>query len=226
MENLARYIDHTALKPTHKLDEIENLCREALNYGFAAVCLQPVYVKFAHEILNRWDVAVCTVIGFPQGAIHTTNKLFEADIAILNGASELDMVMNVPAFFNENYEQVRHDIETIVNLAHRSKVKVKVIIETCLLTDTQKIEACKIVSDSGADFIKTSSGFSISGATVGDVMLLKQNCGNHVKIKASGGISTADFTIKLIEAGASRIGTTRSLRIMQEFEENSKSNNK
>ena len=216
-EKIAGLIDHTNLKPDCTQETLEQLCKEAIEYKFTSVCVLPHYVKAAAELMENTAVKTGTVIGFPLGATYGTVKAMEADIALLCGAKELDMVINIAALKNKDYHAVEHDIEAVVNLAHRNRAIVKVIIETCLLSEKEKIEACKIVSECDADYIKTSTGFSSAGATVEDVQLMRRHCPDNVKIKAAGGIKTLDFTMKLLEAGADRIGTSSGINIINEL---------
>lgn len=216
---LARKIDQTLLRPDADLAMIGKFCKDAMKYHFASVCILPYYTKYAAELLHGADVKVCTVAGFPLGATFRSAKQYEADAAILAGAGEIDMVMNIAAFKSGKREEVLHDIENITRLASRAKVITKVIIETALLTKEEKIEACKIITDSGADFIKTSTGFAGGGATIEDIKLLYENTGGNVKVKASGGIKTAKFALELINAGADRIGASAGIQIIEEAEQ-------
>jgi deoxyribose-phosphate aldolase len=213
---LAGKIDHTILKPESTNFQIENLCKEANEFNFASVCVLPHYVSYAKNLINNDFTKICTVIGFPLGATFTQTKVAEAEEAIENGAEELDMVMNIAAFKNEDYMKVQEDIETIAEFAHLNNTIVKVIIETSLLTLDEKIKASVIVSNSGADFIKTSTGFSTGGATVEDILLMREHCNSQTKIKASGGIRDLDFALELIDAGADRIGASAGVKIIEE----------
>lgn len=213
--SLAATIDHSLLRPDTTMYDIEKLCREAIDNKFASVCVLPRFVRHAVGFLEGSGVKTGTVIGFPFGANYKTAKSMEADIALHSGAEELDMVMNISEFMDKNYHDVEHEIDDIVNIAHRKKALVKVIIECCLLNDSQKIEACKIVESAGADFIKTSTGFSSGGATIEDVSLLKENIRGSLKIKAAGGIKTAEFAFALLNAGANRIGTSSGVEIIK-----------
>lgn len=216
---LARKIDQTLLRPDADLKMMDKFCKDAIEYHFASVCILPYYTKYAAELLHDTDVKVCTVVGFPLGATFRSAKQYEADAAILGGAGEIDMVMNIAAFKSGRREEALHDMENITRLAGRSEVITKVIIETALLTKEEKIDVCKIVTDSGADFIKTSTGFAKGGATIEDIMLLKENTGENVKVKASGGIKTAKFALELIKAGADRIGASAGIEIIKEAEQ-------
>lgn len=208
---LASFLDHTLLKPNCSFEEVENLCKEALEYQFASVCIHPCYVETCAKILKGSCVAVCTTIGFPLGANTKTTKVFEAKEALLNGATELDMVMNLTAFFSGEYDLVLEEISEIKR--HCEANILKVIIETCLLTQEQIEKACQIVCKASADFVKTSTGFSKSGAHVEDVKLMKQIVGERCQVKASGGIKTKEDALTMIEAGATRIGTSSAVQI-------------
>jgi deoxyribose-phosphate aldolase len=214
VENIASMIDHTLLKPEATKEMIEKLCNEAKKYGFAAVCVNPYYVKISKEFLEGSKVKVATVIGFPLGANTKEVKAFETKNAIENGASEVDMVINIGAMKNRDYDVVKKDIEAVVEAAKDSAI-VKVIIETCLLTDEEKIKACELSKEAGADFVKTSTGFSTGGATVNDVKLMKKTIGDSLKIKASGAIRDYETAKAMIEAGASRIGASASIKIVE-----------
>lgn len=216
ISKIAARIDHTALKPDTGKDDVRRLCLEAVEHGFASVCILPIYVKLAAELLQKTNVHVCTVVGFPLGATFLSAKSYEADVAILSGADEIDMVMNIAALKNSDYESVQCDIEGIVNLAHRHNANVKVIIEACLLTNDEKIRACELITAAGADYIKTSTGFSSGGATIEDVKLIRKYAGEEIRIKAAGGIRNAKTALEMIEAGADRIGTSSGLAIIRE----------
>ena len=210
--NIAKYIDHTILKPIAQRKDIEKLCSEAREYNFASVCVNPCWVSYASELLKNTDVKVCTVIGFPLGANDSVVKAFEAKRAIEQGASEVDMVINIGALKAGEYDIVRKDIQA-VREASAGKV-LKVIIETSYLTDEEKQKVCKICAEVGADFVKTSTGFSDGGATAEDVALMAASAGSKVKVKASGGIRTREDALKMIEAGASRLGTSSGIKIV------------
>ena len=210
--NIAKYIDHTILKPIAQRKDIEKLCSEAREYNFASVCVNPCWVSYASELLKNTDVKVCTVIGFPLGANDSVVKAFEAKRAIEQGASEVDMVINIGALKAGEYDIVRKDIQA-VRQASAGKV-LKVIIETSYLTDEEKQKVCKICAEVGADFVKTSTGFSDGGATAEDVALMAASAGSKVKVKASGGIRTREDALKMIEAGASRLGTSSGIKIV------------
>ena len=209
-----KYIDHTNLKQDATSADIEKLVEEAKTYDFMSVCINPYYVPFAAKLLQDSDVKVCTVIGFPLGATSTASKAFEAAEAIRQGADEVDMVINVGALKAHDDEAVYQDIKAVVDVS--GKALVKVIIETCLLTDAEKVRACELALKAGADFVKTSTGFSTGGATVHDVALMKQTVQDRCLVKASGGIHTKKEMLALIEAGASRIGASAGVNIMKE----------
>lgn len=213
---LAKRIDHTLLKQDSTNAQIESLCKEAEQFGFASVCILPHYVSYARNLINNDNVKICTVIGFPFGTTYTQTKISEAEEAIENGADELDMVMNIAAFKNEDYSLVQEDIEAVVQFAHLNNRIVKVIIETSLLTLDEKIKAIVIVSNAGADFVKTSTGFANGGASIDDIKLMKEHSNANTLIKASGGIRDLDFALELIENGASRIGTSSGVKIIEE----------
>ncbi len=214
---IAQKIDHTLLKPDAGKKSIKKLCMEAVEYNFAAVCVLPYWVKKAAELLKNSKPSVCTVIGFPLGANLTETKLTETESALNDGAAEIDMVMNLPAFFDRHFEYVETEIKKAAALCYSKGAVLKIIIETAMLSREQKITACNIVSRSGADFIKTSTGFSKEGANVDDILLMKETIDEKIKIKASGGIKSADFTLKLINAGADRIGTSSGMDILKAF---------
>jgi len=209
--NLSKYIDHTVLKADASKQKIENLCAEAKQYGFASVCVNPFWVKYCSDLLKDSDVKVCTVIGFPLGANESETKAFEAALAIKNGAQEVDMVINIGALKSGLWDIVKSDIQAVRD-ASKGKV-LKVIIETSELTDEEKKKVCKISADCGADFVKTSTGFSKEGAKAEDVTLMKEASG--IAVKASGGIRSKEDALKMIEAGASRLGTSAGIKIAQ-----------
>ncbi len=211
---IASFIDHTALKPDTTLEQIEKLCHEAMEYGFASVCVNPCYVAHCHRILKASDVKVCTVIGFPLGANTTATKEAETVEAVKNGAAEVDMVINIGAIKSGHYELVKNDIAAVVKAAGDSAI-VKVILETCLLTDEEKIAACKMCKEAGAHFVKTSTGFSTGGATIEDIRLMRQAVGPDLGIKASGGIRDYKTARAMVDAGASRIGASASIAIVK-----------
>ncbi|MBI3259345.1 MAG: deoxyribose-phosphate aldolase [Ignavibacteriae bacterium] len=214
---LAHAIDHTLLKPDATVSMIETLCDEAIRYGFATVCVNPCYVELAVSKLLASQIRVCTVIGFPLGASTTRIKVLEASNAIMSGAKELDIVLSIGSLVSGDYNAVVEDLSTVVSVAAAKKVLSKVIIETCLLNFEQKLSACAAVNEVGADFIKTSTGFSTGGATIEDVKLLRSNVGRNIRVKASGGIKDAFFALSLLEAGAERIGTSNGVTMMGEL---------
>lgn len=216
MNNLASYIDHTILKPEASEKDVIKICNEALKYGFASVCINPCFVKLAYSMLRDSSVKVCTVIGFPLGANTSAVKAFEAAEAIQNGAKEIDMVLNIGALKEGRLGYVREDIAGVAK-ACEGKALLKVIIETCLLSDEEKIEACKTAKLAGADYVKTSTGFSTSGATEADVALMRKTVGGDFGVKASGGIRNLDTALKMIDAGATRIGASASVKIINEL---------
>ena len=212
MTKLNSYIDHTNLKPEAQLDDIKKLVDEAVANDFYSVCVNGTYVKDIKEY-NK-DVKIAVVVGFPLGAMTTKAKAFEAKCAIEDGASEIDMVITIGRLKDKDYDYVLEDIKA-VNEAIGDKT-LKVIIETCLLTDEEKIKACELSEKAGADFVKTSTGFSTGGASVADVALMKKTVGDKLKVKASGGIHTRDEALSLVEAGADRIGASKSIEICKE----------
>lgn len=212
MLNITSIIDHTLLKPEATKEMIEKLCSEAKEYNFFSVCVNPYYVKTAKEELEGSNVKIATVIGFPLGSTPKEVKAFEASEAIKNGADELDMVINIGALKDGDYTTVEEDIKAVVNEAADNAL-VKVIIETCLLDDEEKKKACEIAKAAGADFVKTSTGFSTGGATVEDVKLMREVVGEDLGVKASGGIRDYETAKKMVEAGASRIGASSSIEI-------------
>ncbi|WP_062198705.1 deoxyribose-phosphate aldolase [Massilibacterium senegalense] len=213
-QSVASMIDHTLLKPEATRKEILTLCTEAKEYQFASVCVNPVWVPLVVEMLKGSSVAVCTVIGFPLGASTIDTKVAETKEAVLNGATEIDMVINIGLLKSGDMETVKKEIQEIVQAA-QGKV-VKVIIETCLLTEKEKITACMIAKEAGAHFVKTSTGFSTGGATVEDVALMRKIVGEKMGVKASGGIRTWDNAKTLIQAGANRIGASKGIQIVEE----------
>ena len=204
----ARMIDHTLLKNTAIRKDIELLCSEALEFGFASVCVHPFYVGMCSSILHKSSTKVCTVIGFPHGMHRTGVKIAETMQAIHDGAQEIDMVIQVGALIDGDKDIVWNDIRSVVDTAHQSGAVVKAIIETSVLNEEQKISACEIVSDAGADFIKTSTGFAGGGATIEDIRLLRSHVDPDIQVKASGGIRTFEQALAMIQAGATRIGTS------------------
>lgn len=211
---LKKYIDHTLLKPEATQAQIDTLLDEALEYDFMSVCINPYWVSYAADRLKESEVKVCTVIGFPLGANTSAVKAFEASTAIDDGATEIDMVINIGAAKSGDWDQVEADIKAVVDVADQS-VLVKVIIETCLLTDEEKVRACQAAQAAGADFVKTSTGFSTGGATLEDVRLMRETVGPDMGVKASGGVSNLEEAQAMIEAGASRIGASKGIQIIQ-----------
>ena len=212
MNSLSRLIDHTNLRPDALHSDIEILCKEAIQYKFASVCINPVYVSYAKSILKDENPKVCSVVGFPLGADSEEMKYAEARFLIFQGVDEIDMVMNIAFLKERKLDLVKNETKKVVEAADGNCVKV--IIETSLLNQDEKALACNIVMESGAAFVKTSTGFSSSGATLEDVRLIKKLVGDRVGIKASGGIKTKNEALKLIEAGATRIGTSRGVEII------------
>ncbi|MCY8233545.1 deoxyribose-phosphate aldolase [Priestia endophytica] len=214
-KEIAKMIDHTLLKADAKKEEIEKLCEEAKEHHFASVCVNPTWVSLSSSLLEGTDVKVCTVIGFPLGANTPEVKAFEAQNAISNGAIEVDMVINIGALKDGNDQEVKRDIQAVVEAS--KGVLVKVIIETCLLTEDEKIRACKLAVEAGADYVKTSTGFSTGGATVEDVALMRKTVGPDVGVKASGGVRNAEGAKAVIEAGATRIGASSGIAIVNGY---------
>ncbi|HML36655.1 MAG TPA: deoxyribose-phosphate aldolase [Bacillota bacterium] len=216
MKNLNQYFDHTILKPEATEADIAKLCGEAREYEFYAVCVNSCYVPLAVELLEGTDVKVASVVGFPLGACSTEVKAFETEYACSEGADEIDMVIHVGAMKEKRYDYVREDIATVVAVALEHDAIVKVILETCLLTDEEIIKACELSMEAGAAFVKTSTGFSKEGATAHHVALMKQTVGKDLRVKASGGIRDLPKTLEMIEAGADRIGASASVEIFKE----------
>lgn len=212
--NINKLIDHTALKPNTNKESILKLIAEAKTYDFASVCVNPCWVALAHQELKNTDVKVCTVIGFPLGANTTEVKVFETKDAIEKGAQEIDMVINIAMLKDKEYDYVENEINQIVEAA-KDKAIVKVIIETCLLTDEEKIKACELSQKAGADFVKTSTGFSTGGATVHDIALMRKTVGAEMGVKASGGVHTHEEALAMVEAGATRIGASAGVKLLK-----------
>lgn len=212
---LSHMIDHTLLKPDATQDQVAQLCYEARKCDFASVCVNPSHVKLCAELLKETQVRVCTVVGFPLGATSTETKVFEAQKAIRDGATEVDMVINVGALKSRDYELVQRDIASVARACHAGGAILKVIIEAVLLSDEEKVAACQLVKVSGGDFVKTSTGFGPGGATAEDVALMRRVVGPSLGVKASGGIRTFADAQKMIAAGASRIGASASVKIIQ-----------
>ena len=213
--DLRRMIDHTLLKPDATRADIQKLCREAIDHQFASVCVNSYWVPTVAGALAGTPVKVCTVVGFPLGAMLTEAKVAETDAALHLGAQEIDMVLNVGALRGGDEDAVRRDIESVVLAAHREGALVKVILETALLTDDEKVKACQLAKSAGADFVKTSTGFGPSGATEHDVALMRRTVGPEMGVKASGGIRTTEDALKMIAAGATRIGASASVKIVE-----------
>lgn len=215
-EKIFRFIDHTLLKQDAKWEQIRTICQEGMECGTASVCIPPSFVKQAAEFVEG-KLPICTVIGFPNGYQTTSVKAFEAAEAVKDGAAEIDMVINIGWAKEKRYEDILREIDAVKEACGGKLLKV--IIETCLLTDEEKIKLCQIVSDSGADFIKTSTGFSTAGATFHDVELFAAHVAPHVRIKAAGGISSLDDAERFIALGASRLGTSRIVKIVKASEQ-------
>ena len=211
---LNQYIDHTLLKPEANLSQIEKLCQEAREHQFFSVCVNSYYVKKCVALLGGSGVKVCTVVGFPLGASTMETKRFEAMKAVAEGAKEIDMVMNISAVKSGDWQYVQDDMSSLAQVCHQQGAILKVILETCLLTEEEKRKACEIAKRAGVDFVKTSTGFSTGGATVEDVKLMRSIVGDKIGVKASGGIRNAETAMKMIEAGATRLGTSASVEIV------------
>ncbi|RFU65759.1 deoxyribose-phosphate aldolase [Peribacillus glennii] len=214
VNNVAGFIDHTLLKADATKEQIKVLCEEASEYKFASVCVNPTWVKYASELLKGSGVKVCTVIGFPLGANTPETKAFEVRNAIENGANEVDMVINIGAVKDRDDELVERDIRAVVEAA-KGKALTKVIIETSLLTEEEKVRACELSVKAGSDYVKTSTGFSTGGATAEDVALMRKTVGPDIGVKASGGVRNAEDAQKVIEAGATRIGASAGVSIVK-----------
>ncbi|MEE6711217.1 deoxyribose-phosphate aldolase [Pediococcus acidilactici] len=212
--NLAKYIDHTILAPEATQSQVDQIIKEAKEYDFASVVVNPYWVSYVADKLKGTDVNTVTVIGFPLGANTTATKVFEAKDALQNGATELDMVINIGELKAGHDNAVLNDIKAVVEAGHAENRHVKVIIETALLTDEEKVRACELSEKAGADFVKTSTGFSTAGAKVADVKLMKQTVGDRLGVKASGGIHTKAEAEAMIEAGATRLGASSGVKIM------------
>ncbi|MEW6698176.1 MAG: deoxyribose-phosphate aldolase [Bacillota bacterium] len=212
--NINQLIDHTLLKAAATPEEIEKLCLEAREHRFASVCVNPCYVGLAAELLKNSGVPVCTVIGFPLGAATAEVKAFETAQALRNGATEFDMVINIGALKAKDYEYIEKDIAAVVEAAGGHMVKV--IIETCFLSEEEKVTACTLAQRAGAHFVKTSTGFGTGGATPADAALMRRSVGETMGVKASGGIKTKDEAVQMVEAGANRIGTSSGVKIVTE----------
>ncbi|MBB5173715.1 deoxyribose-phosphate aldolase [Texcoconibacillus texcoconensis] len=213
-ENIAKMIDHTMLKADTKKEQIDKVCQEAKEHGFFSVCINPTWIEEVANQLAESDVKVCTVIGFPLGATTPETKAFETKDAIEKGADEVDMVINIGQLKDGQYDAVKRDIQAVVDAAN-GQALVKVIIETSLLTDDEKRKACELAVEAGTDYVKTSTGFSTGGATVEDIRLMRETVGPDIGVKASGGMRDRETADAIIEAGASRIGASASVAIVQ-----------
>ncbi len=211
--NYNKMIDHTVLKADTPLETVKRICDEAIEYGFASVCINPCHVAYCADYLKDSDVNVCTVIGFPLGANTSAVKAFETKDAIANGADEIDMVMNIGALKDKNYDLVRNDVKAVVEAANGTLVKV--ILETCLLTEDEIKKACELCVEAKADYVKTSTGFSTRGATIEDVQIMKAAVQGKAKVKAAGGVRTHEDMVKIVEAGADRIGTSAGCSLVE-----------
>ncbi|WP_432663210.1 deoxyribose-phosphate aldolase [Wukongibacter baidiensis] len=211
---IQEYIDHTLLKPASTEEQVKKICGEAKEYGFASVCVNAYYTALVRKELEGSNVKTCVVVGFPLGATLKEVKAFETKQAIENGAQEIDMVINIGALKDKKYDVVKEDIKAVVEAA-KGKALVKVILETCLLTDEEKVKACELCKEAGADFVKTSTGFSTGGATVEDIKLMRETVGPDMGVKASGGVRTKEDADAVIAAGASRIGASASIAIVE-----------
>lgn len=214
---LNKYIDHTLLKPDATTEQIKKICDEAKKYDFASVCVNSCHAELVARELKDSGVSTCCVVGFPLGAMLTEAKAYEARLAIEKGANEIDMVINIGAAKEGNWKLVEDDIKAVVDACH-PKALLKVIIETCLLTDEEKIRMCEAVTKAGADYIKTSTGFSKAGATFEDIKLFSEHIGPNVKMKAAGGISSLDDAEKFLSLGADRLGTSRIIKLVKQEE--------
>lgn len=214
MKNIEKYIDHTLLKPDAGKEAIRRICKEAAEHGFMSVCVNSCHVKLVSEELRGSGVKTCCVVGFPLGAMATEAKAFEAKYCVDNGADEVDMVINIGAAKDGDWDEVERDIRAVTEAAHKGGALIKVIIETCLLTDDEKIKACEASVRAGADYVKTSTGFSTGGATAEDVKLMRSVVGDRLGVKASGGIRTPEDAEIMIAAGASRLGTSNGVKLI------------
>lgn len=212
MDKLSRFIDHTILKADAKRSDVKRLCEEAKKYGFASVCVNSCHIEFVAKELEGTDVLPCCVVGFPLGAMLTEGKADETRASVRRGAKEIDMVINIGAAKEGDWELVENDIKAVVDAA--GDALVKVIIETCLLTDEEKVLACRAAKKAGAGYVKTSTGFSTGGATLEDVRLMRKTVGAEMGVKASGGIRDYETAVKMIEAGASRLGTSSGVKLV------------
>lgn len=212
--SIAKYIDHTILKPEATTKDVKKFCKEAKEFGFVSVCVNPCNAALVSKELEGTDIKTCVVVGFPLGATTKEVKAFETKQAIENGANEVDTVINVGALKEKNYELVKEDIKAVVETANKKAV-VKVIIEACLLTDEEKIKVCEIAKEAGADFVKTSTGFSTGGAVKEDVAIMRKAVGPDMGVKASGGVRDIKSAMDMINAGANRIGASASISIIE-----------
>ncbi|MET3682458.1 deoxyribose-phosphate aldolase [Alkalibacillus flavidus] len=219
-QSLASKIDHTQLKPETQTEKINQICQEAKDNHFASVCVTPTWVAHSYELLKDTDVKVCTVIGFPLGATTPETKAFETNQVIDQGATEVDMVINIGSLKDGQYEEVERDIQAVVDEA-KDRALVKVIIETSLLTQDEKVKACELAKRAGADYVKTSTGFSGGGATVEDIKLMRATVGPEMGVKASGGVKSLEDANAMIEAGATRIGASSGVQIVNGEQSNS-----
>ena len=208
-----KLFDHTILKADATKEDVKKVCEEAMAYSFCSVCVNSYYVPYVAELLHGSDVKICTVVGFPLGAMSTRAKVLEAKIAVMDGADEVDMVINIGALKDKDYDVVLEDIKAVKEACGNALLKV--IIEACLLTDEEKVKACELSKEANADFVKTSTGFSTAGAKVEDVKLMRETVGNDMGVKASGGIHDKEFANALVEAGASRLGTSATIKIVE-----------
>ena len=211
--NYSKFIDHTNLKQDASINDIKTLCEEAIKFDFMSVCINPCFVKYAHDVLLDSEVKVCTVIGFPLGANTTKTIVYETKQTLKDGADEIDMVINVSALKDKKYDYVKNEISKIKKVC-KNKI-LKVILETCLLTDEEIVKACELSLEAKADFVKTSTGFSKGGATVEAVALMRKTVGDKCGVKASGGVKTFEDMQKMIDAGASRIGTSSGVKLLE-----------
>jgi deoxyribose-phosphate aldolase len=216
-QQLASMIDHSLLRPNATLEELKRVCREAVEYRFKDICINPIFVAHAVKMLKGSEVLVCSVVGFPFGTHSPSAKTFETEEVIRLGAREVDMVIRVGALKDERNQDVVTDIRTVVDAARGCPVKV--ILETCYLTEEEKVRACRLVMEAGAAFVKTSTGFASGGATIEDVRLMRNTVGKDFGVKAAGGIKTLEDALKMIEAGANRLGMSSSVAIMKQYDE-------
>ena len=208
-----KLFDHTILKADATRKDVKRVCDEAMAYSFCSVCVNSYYVPYVANLLHGSDVKICSVVGFPLGAMSTRAKALEAKIAVMDGADEIDMVINVGALKDRDYSVVLEDIKAVKEACGENVLKV--IIETCLLTDDEKVKACELAKEAGADFVKTSTGFSTAGAKVEDVRLMRETVGHDMGVKASGGIHDKEFAKELVDAGANRLGTSATIEIVE-----------